>query len=265
MGEEESGEETSEETSSEESPEETSTEESSEESSESSKDEESSGIGNELDLSSKSTGEGSGEATAKEDGEEDAGTESKPPEGAPEEYEALTIPGAGDWNDEDSTRVFEVAKELGLTQEGAQKLANLLGTHGVERIVPMLLKQQGEAYAEHKKAELARAMKNPVLVGKNGDQWDTAKAYVREVVLNFGGNQKDDDGLNRFQRFEKKGFVDDEDFMVFMHEAGRALMPDTLDPTGDPGSDTSYEDLDPSRRMGWDKDGLPIGRTSADA
>jgi len=220
-------------------------------------------ISDHLDLSGKSTektekSEKSEETTAGE-GDNDEERESKPLTGAPDSYTTFEMPAEAKWwTDKDADAVGSLAKQLDLSQEGAQLLAAAFNEHGAARLIPAIEAKQAEEYAAHCKAELTKAKMNPILVGPKGDLWDATKNYVKEVVINFGGNGTIGEG--RFERLKAKGFFDDEDMLCLMKEVGTALMPDTLDPAGDPGSGTE-EDQDPSRQMGWNEDAVPATST----
>ena len=194
-------------------------------------------------------------ATAGADGD-DAGVGDEPPTGAPSEYTAFDLPDGFEFSEDDTTELGELAKGMNLSQDDAQSLADFVAKHGTESLMPNVEKAQDDAYTVFRKDEERKAKMDPILVGPDGDQWDSTMNFVRQVIQRFGG--KGSIGEGRFEAMKKQGAFDTHNALVVFAEMGRALMPDTLDPEGDPGSDTSYDDLPAKDRMGWDDNALPI-------
>lgn len=165
------------------------------------------------------------------------------------------MPDGVEWADETTKGLGDVARELNLTQDQAQKITDMVsGFQGV--FAKETQDQQDAQYADFRKEELQKAKMDPELVGPDGDQWEATQTYVRQVVTKFAG--KGTIGEGHFAQLVKDGVMDTHSFLVFMKNVGRALMPDSLDLGGDPGSDTSYDELPAKDRMDWDDNAEPI-------
>lgn len=124
-------------------------------------------------------GEGEGEGKGGEG--EGAGKAGDGAEGAPESYEDFTVPDGVQLRDEDVQKFSGVARELGLTQEGAQRLVDL----EAERIQE-IQKEHLEAWQSQVNtwAEETRADQE---VG--GDHYEAATQTANRVLSTYGTDE----------------------------------------------------------------------------
>lgn len=116
----------------------------------------------------------SGGTSSQKDGEDTSEGGDDSVAGAPEEYKDFTVP-EGVQLDETALGAFKpVAKELGLTQEGAQKLVDLFVD---------TQKQQAEAF-DTMKADWVKEAKADKEIG--GAAYDQSVGYAKKAIAHFG-------------------------------------------------------------------------------
>jgi hypothetical protein len=136
---------------------------------------------------------------------------------APESYQPFTMP-EGVTLDETSFKEFSaVAKELGLSQENAQKVAS---------IAPSMIQRTAEALTQHQaeqKAAQIEKWKTEVKTDKDfgGDKLQQTLTHANAFVQNYGGQELlavlDEHGLSNHPAVIKA-----------LASAGKALLPDTI-------------------------------------
>lgn len=168
---------------------------------------------------------GEGEATDTGEGE----TTDDQPEGAPEQYEDFTLPDG--FEGEVSFDGFkEAAKELNLTQEQAQKLADL-HTGAI---------QQMQEQAAERVAQWAEDAKADKEIG--GEKFDTSLQSAKNALTRFGN-----DGLTQF--LEETGLGNHPEMIRAFAKIDAAISEDQLDDSGGQGGQRSVADkLYPSMR-----------------
>lgn len=194
------------------------------------------------------------ETTADTDGKGDDKTE--PPAGAPEEYTAFEVPDGFAWSDEAESHWADKMKESNVSQADAQILLDIMADQSEKFGSPDLQKRQDTAFAAQKKAWLGEIKKDPTIVGEAGDEFKVSMKIASKALDQYCGT--DEAGISRRARLVKKGYLDDPDLAHVFVGVGRGMLSDSLDAPGDPGADTSYDDLPASERMGWDENALPI-------
>lgn len=134
--------------------------------------------------------------------------------GAPEQFEFVKQ-GEYDYDPEFIKSYSEVAKELNLSQKGAQKI--------LDKILPTVLERQNAALAE---------MKNGWETSSRTDSEYGGKAFVENLGIAkkaldvFGG-----DGLRKL--LNETGIGSHPEMIRFMYRAGRAIMEDNKLVTGE--------------------------------
>lgn len=194
------------------------------------------------------------ETTADTDGESDDETE--PPAGAPEKYTAFEVPDGFAWSDEAESHWADKMKESNVSQEDAQVLLDIMADQSEKFGTPDLQKRQDTAFAAQKKAGLETIKKDPAIIGEKGDEFKASMNLASKALDQYCGTDKV--GMSRRARLVAKGYLDDPDLAHVFVGVGKGMSSDSLDAPGDPGMDTSYDDLPASERMGWDDNAEPI-------
>jgi hypothetical protein len=152
---------------------------------------------------------------------EEASADTEAPKGAPETYEDFTLPEGVALDPEIDTKLKETAKELGLTQEQAQKIADLGA-------------QQSARWAEQLNTQIEATAK----------QWAEAARADPEI----GGNRLGDTlsasklALDKFATPELKELLETSqlgnhpEIIRLMAKVGRAISDDNFVPGGDTAS-----------------------------
>lgn len=149
---------------------------------------------------------------------DEAAAEGEAPKGAPETYEAFTLPEGVVLDPEIDTKLKETAKELGLTQEQAQKIADLGA-------------QQSARWADQLAAQVEASAK----------QWaDAAKAdpliggtHLAENLI-VSKQALDAFGTPEFKELlETSQLGNHPEVIRFMAKVGRAISDDNFVPGGD--------------------------------
>lgn len=118
------------------------------------------------------TGDEKAESDESDESEENGDSEEK--EGAPEEYETFTVP-EGMTLDEEAIKVFTpLAKEIGLSQEKAQKLVDLYSDQ-VNRVTESILSELGKVRESWEK----QVAEDPELSKKEN------QSVAKKAVINF--------------------------------------------------------------------------------
>lgn len=159
-----------------------------------------------------------GDAGGETEGEKKPeGEEKKPPTGAPEEYADFKMPEGVALDGEMTGEFKTVAKELNLTQDQAQRLADL-GARQAQKAAGANTEVIKQARAEWSAA--AAADKE-----FGGEGFKGNMAYARKALDTFGTPELRD-VLNG------SGLGDHPEFIRFMYRAGKAISADTFVPGG---------------------------------
>tara|TARA_R110000744_G_scaffold23133_1_gene58788 strand:- start:3132 stop:3773 length:642 start_codon:yes stop_codon:yes gene_type:complete len=145
-----------------------------------------------------------------EDGDSVAAPE---PAGAPENYEAFTLPDGFDLDDEMSTQFSEVAKELNLSQDQAQKLVDLQTAAATTAGI-----KSTEAWSDLKSTWQTEAKSDKEFGGKAFDEnIGTAKLALEK----YGSDE-----LN--SAIELTGMGNHPEFIRLLYKVGLTLKEDKL-------------------------------------
>lgn len=124
----------------------------------------------------KSPDEKSDKETQDDDGKK---AEDKPLHGAPEAYEAFEVPEGVKPDEASLTRFHDLARELNLSQAGAQKLVDMQLQY-----MGQMAEQQRQAWADQMEQWVDEVKKDPVV---GGVKYKHAMADCRAVLSKFGG------------------------------------------------------------------------------
>lgn len=117
------------------------------------------------------------DAAAKTDGKTDPAAKTDKPVGPPEKYEAFTVPEGYELNKDLLTKAEPIFRELGLTQDAAQKLVSLYSEAAVAAAQEPL--RQYEATREAWRGEV---VKDPTLGNGTDDLKPEVKAVLARTV-----------------------------------------------------------------------------------
>lgn len=162
--------------------------------------------------SAKKEGDPEGDAEKKPEGEE-----KKPPVGAPEEYADFKMPEGVAVDSEMADEFRTVAKELNLTQEQAQRMADL-GARQAQKAAGANVEVIKQARAEWSAS--AAADKE-----FGGEGFKANMAYARKALDTFGTPE-----LRNV--LNGSGLGDHPEFIRFMYRTGKAISADTFVPGG---------------------------------
>jgi hypothetical protein len=150
-------------------------------------------------------------------GEGDKSGETKPATGAPEKYEAFKL-ADGALTAEELAATETQARELGLSQEAAQKFAELRAADKAG-----LVQAQQQAVADARASWVAEVKADKVLGGD---------ALTENLAVAKAGLQAlDPDGAMQ-KLLETSGMGDHPEVIRLFHRAGKALAPDRVVPGG---------------------------------
>jgi hypothetical protein len=160
------------------------------------------------------------------DGANADGEQAKAPEGAPEKYEFKEVEGA-DINADTLAEFSEVAKELGLPQDAAQKI--------LDKMAPSMVRRQAEAIEGVKTqwAESARADKE-----YGGDKLNENLAVAKKALDAFGTPE-----LRTL--LNESGLGNHPEVIRFMVRSGKAISEDGF--VG--GTRSAAGPADPAKRL----------------
>lgn len=162
-----------------------------------------------------------GVTAPKEGGEEDA------PQGAPEAYEDFTFPEGYEADSEEMKQFGEIARELNLTQEHAQRLINF----EAERMAK-LQEGKGDPIAEMR-AQWSEQAHNDREIG--GAKYDENLAFARQALKAVGTPEL-------YNALELTGTGDHPEFIRVFSKIGREVAEGRLDfGKGNPTPETSRD------------------------
>ncbi len=207
------------------------------------------------DQETKNSAEGDSEKTA--DNADSTGADETEGQGAPAEYDTFETGEGFSWNKADEAGWGDLMQQLGATQGTAQALLGVMEAHTSNRVIPDLLESQKAEEAVQRKAWLSEAKEDPVLIGEDGKQFDANINLAGRALKQFSG--KGDAGEAVMAAVKEMGFLDHPATLKILANAGRSTMSDTLDDSGDPGSE-NYDNLPPEEKMGWDDNAEPVRR-----
>ena len=135
---------------------------------------------------------------------------------APAEYK-FTAPEGTSLDAAVITEFSAVAKELGLSQESAQKI--------VDKLSPVMAARQAEAFSAQL-AEARQAWATSTKADKEigGDRFDEHMGIAKKAASAFGN-----DALAAL--LEKSGFGDHPEVIRFFYKVGKAMSPDSFMPS----------------------------------
>lgn len=145
------------------------------------------------------------------------GEEKKPAAGAPEEYTDFTMPEGVMLDSEVAAEFRTVAKELNLTQEQAQRVADL-GARQAQKAAGANVE-----VIKHARAEWSASAAADKEFG--GEGFKANMAYARKALDTFGTPE-----LRNV--LNGSGLGDHPEFIRFMYRAGKAISADTFVPGG---------------------------------
>ena len=210
----------------------------------------SSGLSGAIEAAEDSSDKESADATA-DDSDDSGSDDSKPSDDAPDEYTAFDGPEGFALPTEFKETWMEQAKKNGMSQDAAQAEYSRFA-----EFQAATAKQSNDEYVAWRDAEQAAAKRDPNIAGADGDEFDSAMAGIKAVLTRFAG--KGTNGEGAMKQMVDAGLLDSRVVINFLNEVRKATSIDTLDPQGDPGVYTSYDDLPPSERMGWNDNAEPI-------
>lgn len=165
-----------------------------------------------------------GQATV-DDGVKSEGEQAKP-DGAPEQYE-FTAPEGVQLDEQGLVAFSEIAKDLNLTQEAAQKI--------VDKMAPAMQARQVEVLQKARQ-EWAEAVKSDQEIG--GEKLNENLAVAKKAMDAFGSP-----GLRAL--LNESGLGNHPEFVRFVYRAGKAISEDGFVP----GGRASAAQADPAKRL----------------
>tara|TARA_R100000781_G_scaffold111948_1_gene78796 strand:- start:1230 stop:1835 length:606 start_codon:yes stop_codon:yes gene_type:complete len=153
--------------------------------------------------------------------------ESDAPQGAPEAYEDFTVPEGYDIDSEQLKQFSEIARELNLTQEHAQRLVDF----EAERVAK-LHESKGDVVADMR-AEWSEQAHNDREIG--GANYDESLAFARQALKAVGTPEL-------YNALELTGTGDHPEFIRVFSKIGREVAEGRLDfGKGNPTPETSRD------------------------